>query len=723
LPLLAIPLDVEVAPTTESAAIDPTLVRSRVNAAVKDLLVAAAGNRPAVWVIDDAHWLDEASRSTLVTLALDIEERPWSLVLARWPGPDALPGIEVRSVALAALDARESIELARSAAGGVLLPQDAQLVAERAAGSPLFVQELARSVCEHAGEDDLELPETVQALIATRLDALPPRDRELLQTAAVLGRRSRRGLLERMVDAGDRRRLAQLDAFLVLDGESVAFRHGLVRDVAYERLPFRQRRALHLRAATVAEAELADREDAAELLSLHFHHANDAARSWRYSTLAARRAEQKNAYIEATTYWTRAIDAGRRVGSSPSELGEAWLSLGDAYNRSARLDEASRSYGWARRLLADVAKQGRLCLLEGLVRQARGEGALAIRWYRRGLKVIGDAPGPEAHGQRIRLRLACADVEYRRGRYADALREAEQAFADAQASGDDGGIGHSCNMLLLAGTAMGDPASDAHGWRAHEAFGRAGHLIKQGEVLNNLGQLAQRNGRWVEATELLTRARKALGEGGDVLATAVVSHNLAELLSDQGHLDEARELMEEALTTFRGARSQFVPYTQTLLGRLASRMGDHPAAEELLQSAEQGVRRLGDTDEVAKAIAYQAERLLFAGRHREAASKADELLADAPALIRPLVHRVKGCALATIGDTAEARVSLLEGLRLAHATKDDLETALLSGALAWVAGEAGQPAEASSYAAEADRVLRRLGVVRPHSGVPTPVPG
>ena len=707
--LLGVPLDLDLPSSPEVDRLDANQRRARINAVAAEV-IAATVRGPAVWVIDDAHWVDEATVSLLAGVAGGIAERPWVVVLARWPGPAVLTTGMADEVTLGPLATEDSLELARAAAGGAMLPQDALLVADRAGGSPLFVQELARALTAKGSGDEV-VPETVESLIATRVDALTPRDRELLQTAAVLGRRGDRALLERV--AAERQvAVRSLPGFLTVDGATFQFEHGLVREVAYERLPYRRRRLLHLQAAEAALSggDLVE----PEVLSLHFHQGGDTGRAWRYSVTAAERAQRKQAFVDAVTFWRRALEAARRVPDlGTEELVDAWVSLGDALMRSGRIEDAPTAYAAARRLVSEPDALARLCLLEGEARRSLGQPVPALRWYRRGLRLLEGVPGGGDAKHRVRLRLGCAFIDYHRGEYAESMRAAAAAREEAAAAGDLGGLGHSCNLLLLAGTAVGDPATWEYGQQALAAFTEAGIAVLQGEVLCNLGELARVAGRWDEATTLYERAHALLTEAGNVVDTAVVEHNLAEILSDQGRLDEARRLMESALATFRGARHQYVPFAQSQLGRLVARAGDFSAAAEILGEAGEQLRALGIAGEVARVEAFDAERLLFAGACEEAATRAAQILESAPAPIRPLVHRIQGCALAELGRAAEARVALLEGLRLATATGDTFERALLLGALAWTAGEEGHVAEAEAYAAEAASVFEALGVAVP----------
>ena len=271
-------------------------------------------------------------------------------------------------------------------------------------------------------------------------------------------------------------------------------------------------------------------------------------------------------------------------------------------------------------------------------------------------------------------------------------------------------MGHALNVLCLAGIAAGDPAATEYGWRALAAFEGVGVLQLQGEVLNNLADAAGRAGRWDEAVELFGRSRQALEQAGDVLSVAVVEGNLAEILSDQGRFEEARPLAESALETCRAARHQVTAFAEEILGRLLSRTGHGDEAAQLLADAEERYDALGVSDQVAKVEALQAERLLYAGEFAAVIEATERLFESSAPGVRPLVHRVRGAALAASGEFGDARGTLLEGLALARSLGNTFECALLLGTLAWCAIEGSHLEEARAYEAESKDLLAQLGV-------------
>src|SRR5205814_7901867 len=240
-------------------------------------------------LFEDVHWMDDASSELLRHLGTQLPSRPWLTCTTRRPedggfaaaeGTPPLPALTLRLEPLPAEDAKT---LVRAATGDRLLGDDElTAITARAAGNPLFLQELASP--EEAVDESEQLPETVEALVATRIDRLAPGDRALLRWASVLGP-SFSGVVIRDVleddptAAADSEAWDRLAEFVERDPDvpnGFRFRHALIRDAAYEGLSYRRRRELHGRVAEVLEQRQGD----PELLSPHFDRAERADETW-----------------------------------------------------------------------------------------------------------------------------------------------------------------------------------------------------------------------------------------------------------------------------------------------------------------------------------------------------------------------------------------------------------------------------------------------------------
>jgi class 3 adenylate cyclase/tetratricopeptide (TPR) repeat protein len=288
-------------------------------------LVAAHG--PLVLVVEDLHWAEPAlldfleelvGRAGPVSLLLVVTARPE--LLERRPGWGARPA--AATVALAPLDDRQTAQLLAALLDRSVLPAEAQaLLLERAGGNPLYAEEFVRLLVDrgllsrHGRLDataELPLPDTVQALIAARLDTLAPEHKRLLQDAAVVGKVFWSGSLAAMGAGGqdevrtglrqlERTELIRPDRVSAVEGEAqYSFWHGLVRDVAYAQIPRTGRARRHRAAGEWVQALAGDRiTDRAELIAYHFTQALANARAAREPDLAELEASTRAALLLA----------------------------------------------------------------------------------------------------------------------------------------------------------------------------------------------------------------------------------------------------------------------------------------------------------------------------------------------------------------------------------------------------------------------------------------
>ncbi len=735
LPLLAIPMDLTVPSTRESEELEPVFRKAKLHEVVAQFLTNLLPP-PTLLVFEDAHWMDEASSDLLHHLCEGVARRPWLICVTRrpqdtgfCPTPDS-PGLTVR---MEPLDAEASAALARAATEDVLLPLHAvAAIAERAGGNPLYLQELVAACATPEGLG--ALPESIEAVITSRIDRLAPPDRTLLRYAAVIGPSFSLDLLSRILPGeaqgvGDTTTGSRLAEFI--DAEplsSFRFRHALFRDVAYEGLPYRRRRELHQRVGE--ELELYAGEDQAELLSLHFHRAQSYDKAWRYSLIAGDRAREKFANVAAADFYRRALDAARQLaGIDPAELSRTSEALGDVSELSGLYADAARAYGRARVLArSDPPSACRLLLKEGVLRERAGKYTQALRWYGRGLRGIDASELSECGKEnRVQLGLAYAGVRFRQGRYSECVRWCHEILPDAEAIGDRASVAHAYYLLDHAYSFLGNPESKRYRALALPIYEELGDLVGQANVLNNLGIEAYFEGKWDESLTLYQRSKDARERAGDVVGAATATNNIGEILSDQGRLPEAEALFREALRVWRTARYPVgVALATSNLGRTAARVGRGEDASELLNEALRSFREIGAKSFVLETEARIAENLIFGGDHPAALHRATDALQRAEVMsgttvLQAMLQRQRGYALLQADDADGAQKCLEESLRLARSVGAEYEVAMTLEALARLALASGR-ASASDYLAEARFILERLGVVStprvplPHDG-------
>jgi class 3 adenylate cyclase/tetratricopeptide (TPR) repeat protein len=737
LPLVAVPMYVDVPSTPQTEQLELQFKKVRVEEVTERFLSAMLPG-PSILIFEDVHWMDEASSDLLKRIGQDVGQRPWLLCVSRRDqGAGFVPprSDATFTLVLSPLPAEAAVSLAKAATEEApLTPHQLSLLTERSGGNPLFLRELLAASRTSSGVEGL--PATVEALLAAQIDKLAAPDRALLRYASVLGANFQGHLLREVLprersasleDAAVWRRLAE---FLSREkGDVVRFRHALIRDAAYEGLPYRRRQEIHARVGEVIERTAGPTaEEQAELLSLHFFQAGAYDRAWAYSRLAGERAQSKFANVEAADFYRRALESARRLGGIDARaLVRVHQSLGDVSERTGMYEQAGAAYRAARGLVKeDAVARARLLLKQGLLHERAGRHTSALTWYGRGLRALEQAPpGREALTVRAQLSVWYASSRRGQGRHDECIRWCLRAIEDGKESGEMDAVAHAYRLLDWVYTAMGSPLAATYRDLALPIYEQLGDLAGQSEVLNNLGMDAYFEGRWDEAVDLYRRSTEARQKTGDAVNAMHGVNNIAEILSDQGHLEEAATMFREALSVWKAAGYRWAAAGVSNLGRIAARSGNHEKAMRLYVEALGGFLSKQAEAEALETQARMAEALLLAGKPTEAVDIVDRTLRDVEelgglAVLGAMLQRLLGCALIS-EDLGRARGALLESLRLARSVNAEYEAGQTLVALAGLARLCGEREAEEAYRNEAQVILDRLGVVS-LAEIPVPVP-
>ena len=310
-------------PEVKLPKIDPDARRRRLTALVN--AASLARQAPAVYVVEDAHWIDEVSESMLADLVTVIPQtRSLVLITYRPEYRGALSRVPgAQSIALAPLSDSETAALVSEllgsdpSVGGVVT-----MIAEKAAGNPFFAEEIVRDLAERgvlrgnrsayestADAGEVSVPATLQATIAARIDRLDPAAKRTLSAAAVIGSRFSRDLLETL---GIDPVLEDLVGGELIDQtgftrrSEYVFHHPLIRAVAYESQLKSDRAELHRRvAAAIESGDPAAAEENAALIAEHLEAAGDLRTAYGWHMRAAAWATSRD-IAAARQSWERA---------------------------------------------------------------------------------------------------------------------------------------------------------------------------------------------------------------------------------------------------------------------------------------------------------------------------------------------------------------------------------------------------------------------------------
>ncbi|HXG15011.1 MAG TPA: adenylate/guanylate cyclase domain-containing protein, partial [Calidithermus sp.] len=433
--------------------------RRRMIEAVRAWVLRAAQARPLLVLAEDLQWIDANSEEFFRALADSLAAYPL-LVLATYRRGYAPPWQDRSFHHRLALEPLARADAARmvQALGGTGTPGLDDVVLEHAEGNPLFVEELTRYLRERGAADDL--PDTVQGLLAGRIDRLPDRLKHLLQVAAVLGRRFPLSLLESVAPVPDvPGGVAELTAQELLQETAVlpepvyAFSQPLTQQVAYQSLLGRSRAELHGRAAAALERLHAGRlDEVVEQVAEHYSRSPDRASAVRYLRLAGDRARRLFAFREAHAYYTRALAL---LGDGPATERAALLdAVGDCALAHGGPVDALRAWEEALPLLAgDRRRTADLHRKAAAASWVAGRREPALGHLERGLAALGDDRDNLEAG---RLYHEAARIHFRLGEHEAATRWARQALALGERLGAPDIVAEAYNVLGVALARSGD---------------------------------------------------------------------------------------------------------------------------------------------------------------------------------------------------------------------------------------------------------------------------
>jgi class 3 adenylate cyclase/tetratricopeptide (TPR) repeat protein len=719
LPLLAIPFDVDLPPTPAVLRIADQFRRARSHDAAVDAIEAALST-PTLILVEDLHWIDDASRDLVDELLGRVRAHPWLVVMTRRPGSAPLDVADAAQIALQPLDEDAALELVLAAVGtdSELRPTDWKRLVERAGGNPLFAIELAEAA-RSQGTIDV-LADSVESLVTSKIDTLPARDRVLLRESAVLGAVVDVGLLADALEDDDIRSPARwrpLEDFLLWDGDALRFRHAIHQHVAYEGLSYRRRREMHARAARAIRGRFQDHPDAvAGLLSTHYSRAGHHDAAWEFSVLAGNDARAKYANVEAGEFYARALDAARSLTAlDDADVAMVAESLGDVRNLTSHYEDARSAYGIARRHLGESpSKQADVLRKTGRVMENEGRYSSALGYFSRALKTL----GAETTSNRAALYAAYGSARYRQGKLQEASDWAFKGIAEAERTEDLPALAHAYKLLELCLEELGDPRRFEYRGRALPLYEELKDEVGVAEELTNLGNSLAADGQLSEALEVIERAIRARQRAGDVVGEAGCINNLGELLLQQGRAAEALPHLEQASRIAETtSHKMLIMIVRCSLGHARVSNGDAEQGFALIDGA---IALANEIHAEFRANEFQARKLqslVEIGRNREAFQLAEFLtpIADNQQVEQQLtitIPRLYAWLYLRRGDTNAAEEQLQTALaRVGDLQSDELGLILL--ARAELRRRRGEEEGARADDQRADELFTRLGVVAP----------
>jgi class 3 adenylate cyclase/tetratricopeptide (TPR) repeat protein len=765
---------------------DPERLREAFLSALRSGVEAMARRRPLVLAFEDIHWADEGMLDVIEHLAQWVRAPLMLLALARdellerrasWGGGRR----NATQLFLEPLTPEDTEELVSALLPGEDHParELVPVVVERSGGNPFFAEEMVRRVAEADEIDLAELPDSVQAVLAARLDALEPFERRLVQQAAVVGRtfwasslatlaqEENRDLESALTSLQEKDILAPGAERRLLGERELAFKHVLIRDVAYKMLPKAVRARKHFEVGRFIEERAGDRTD--EVVAVLAEHYGRAAalgheggvpadelgpireRAVRFLEEAGDSASLLYSNREAVAHYHHAQEVGKD-GLEPAVLMRIAEKQGDVALRLGRVDSAIGL--WERCLdyhrgQEDLDRVADLHRKIGSGLSHKGERKAAIEHYQKGINLLKDGP-PRLELVRLyeeaawlylhtgdnmlaiyasekALRLAERLGETRAasrahgifGRVFGRIGDTEKARSNLERSVELArGSDHGESILALLALGRHFEISEAETERASEAYTEAlalakqvGDLPSQVELHAALAQLAVYRADWHQV-EVSTAASAELAEREGLVGKLCLPYVLRALMRWRGgESDGAEQLFRRAheLAEQVGWSELAFAALYGLAVTLRDR-GDLSGAVTELDRATDVCERAGLIAQSIQATAERAVVLALAGRTEQARESAEEAAELAERLHYPVGS---AAALEAQGATAEDPAEATRLLAEAHEAWTTLGRPLEAAHCDLVAAHvlAGRdPAEAERARDRAAKQYEGLGV-------------
>ena len=676
-----------------AARLDPRVMADQIAQAFVTFLRWLSQDQTVLLLLEDLQWGDSPTCKLVDSALRELADRPvMVLALARPEIEDLFPKLWAerarQDIRLGPLPKKACERLIQQVLGNKVSPSISSRIIEQSAGNALFLEELVRAVSEGKGE---ELPDTVFAMLHARLMRMPTEARRVLRAASVFGETFWNGGVNRLI--GRERTTDQLTDWLQILTESeiiarhresrfpgeleYSFRHGLMREAAYEMLPSEDRKAAHFLAGSFLES-VGERD--AVVLAEHFERSGDLSRAMGHFQYAAESAFKANNLEGVLSCAERGLACG-----AEGEARGAFMSL--------------QSSAWFWRNALDKALTAGCDAIKLLT-----EGSL--HWLRA-----------------VSVATACAAALGKR----DVVSELSLLFGSIVPEGDIIGSYVESNTILLAMLGMiGDREMAAMylshvertgaGLAEHDAYIRAWMNYGKGRHYHALMPAP------ATAVECFRVSTAAFREIGDRRMTAVALGDLGFALARLGRSAEAEECYREALQiALRLDEPITTVWGQMFLSMLLAEREDAVSRLEAEKLANSVLHSIGEQSYYAAFALVALAGCAFAVGD---VVKAEDLANRALTILRPLRSSAPlgflslGRVLLFSGRVSEAVTLLEEGIALID-SQNGTGGSEIPLRLLWVTAlqAAGDTARATQAAAD---LLRQIALREADLSIPEP---
>jgi class 3 adenylate cyclase/tetratricopeptide (TPR) repeat protein len=391
--------------------LQPQQRRERIFEAIRNLLIQESRNRPLVIAVEDVHWIDKTSEEFLTYLVGGLANAHILLVILYRPEYTPPWGSEsyYTQLNVSQLSARAGAELIQSILEGAeVAPELRELIVARAGGNPLFLEELTHTLLEDGSIEkkdhqyvlstkasEIQVPDTIQEIIAARMDRLEDHLKRTMQVASVVGREFAFRILRTITGMQEELKwyLLELQGLEFIYEKSLfpeleyIFKHALTQEVAYKSLLIRRRKEIHEKIGKAIEELYRDRlEEFYEMLAHHYSKSENWEKAYEYLKLAGEKATRSYSNWEAFRFYKEAIKALDRLPDIEENkrrqvevcilMYSPMMALGYPEDSLQIIEEGER----LSRELGDARSLARVCSNLGFYYSVKGDSVRGIRY-------------------------------------------------------------------------------------------------------------------------------------------------------------------------------------------------------------------------------------------------------------------------------------------------------------------------------------------------------
>jgi class 3 adenylate cyclase/tetratricopeptide (TPR) repeat protein len=578
---------------------DPERTKEMIFEAIRILILSGSQRQPLVIVVENLQWIDNTSEQLLAYIVESIANFPVFLILTHRLGYDYpfRASSYFRLISLRSLSENNSRDMIQALLPNHKLPAKfIRNLLEKAGGNPLYIEEMIKCLLENQtivladkgyklvkAVKDIEIPETIQEIVLSRVDRLKEYSKMTIQAASVIGREFSLKLISRK-DEFQRRLddcIKELKTLELVSEKTFSpeveyiFKNIMTKDVIYNSLLLKHRKELHKKIAQAFEGVYKDKiDDYLDMLAFHYLHSDEFEKAIFYLIKAGEKARAVYGNVEAIAYFEDAI---RLMNDHPGSWDEyqekAHLGLAGLYDLVGRYNRSIEHYEFCIGIAKTPDKKSGFLRKIGMVYEKKGDLDKALDFYKQAMQKI-DINENKLEAARIFMNIGW--VHSRRADFDKALDFNNRALKIFQKQGSPRETAQVYNNLAVIQEFCGNwEEADTYNQESIRLVKQSGDQRKLASFYISAGLLNLKRGSLDEAEEYFNKSYALAEAIGNTLGMANASLNIGIVHTHNHHFEKALDSFNDSLAMFENidARSK-VCQNYIALAELHIKMGN-----------------------------------------------------------------------------------------------------------------------------------------------------